>query len=147
MTRVDFYILGDQDAQSRWSFACRLVEKVLGQQHQVYLHTENRDQALYVDNLLWSFKPESFIPHDLGIERLTAKPATLHIGYGETAPDHHHDVLINVSQHIPTFFSRFERVAEIVSQDDDTRALMRQHYTFYKERGYLLHNHDLRPQS
>ena len=147
MTRVDFYILKEDDADARWQFGCRLIDKVFQQGLPVYVHAENREQATYVDNLLWSFKADSFLPHDFGHERLSPKPAPIHVGYGDEAPNHHHEVLINLSHHIPAFFSRFERVAEIVSQDEETRAKIRQHYTFYRERGYPLHNHDMRKAS
>jgi len=36
------------------------------------------------------------------------------------------------------FFSRFERVIEIVTQDENDARLGRERYSFYKDRGYEL---------
>jgi len=43
----------------------------------------------------------------------------------------------------PPFFSRFERVAEIVTQDPQFLEALRNSWRFYKDRGYPLHKHDL----
>jgi len=41
-----------------------------------------------------------------------------------------------------TVFARFERLVEIVGTDEDNKALARQRYKFYKERGYPLNTFD-----
>jgi DNA polymerase-3 subunit chi len=145
MTRVDFYILPENDIEARWHFGCRLIDKAFHRGLPMYVHTERHEQAVYLGNLLWSFRADSFLPHDVGQERASVSPAPIHIGYGDqTPPDHHHEIFINLSHHIPSFFSRFERVAEIVSQDDTTRSKSRERYAFYRDRGYPLQNHDMR---
>ena len=65
MPKVDFYSLQQSDEQARLFFACRLTEKVLGQKLKIYIHTDSESAAQEMDDLLWSFKPESFIPHTL----------------------------------------------------------------------------------
>lgn len=145
MTRVDFYILPEDNIDARWQFGCRLIDKAFESGNPIYVHTDNREQAAYLDNLLWSFRADSFLPHDVGLDRTTVTPAPIHIGYGDqTPPEHHHEIFINLSHHLPSFFSRFERVAEIVSQDDETRTKGRERYAFYRDRGYPLQNHDMR---
>jgi DNA polymerase-3 subunit chi len=52
-------------------------------------------------------------------------------------------VLVNLHRDPPPFFSRFERLAEIVGTDEDSVAAGRARYRFYRERGYELRNHDL----
>jgi len=59
-------------------------------------------------------------------------------------PGQHHDVLINLAAEIPEYFSRFERVFEVVSQDPAVLNATRSHYKFYQDRGYPLKRHDLR---
>jgi DNA polymerase-3 subunit chi len=49
--------------------------------------------------------------------------------------------LINLSSTIPAYFAQFERVIELVTEDNKQSA--REHYSFYKERGYPLHHHTL----
>ncbi|MEH6357410.1 MAG: DNA polymerase III subunit chi [Pseudomonadales bacterium] len=145
MTRIDFYILPDSEQQARLLFICRLVEKAYKQNHRLYIHTDSETTSKTIDDLLWSFRPESFIPHHL-LEDTTA-PAPIAIGHGDNSGigcGDHHDVLINLSNDIPDFFSRFERCIEIVIQQPDVLETTRKHFGFYRERGYPLNTHDLR---
>lgn len=141
MTRVDFYILADSESQARLQFVCRLVEKAYKQQHRIYIHTDSEATSKELDLLLWSFKVESFVPHHLFGDDSTSAPVA--IGHGADCGDHH-DVLVNLSTSVPDFFSRFERCTEVVIQQDEVLQSTRQHFAFYKERGYPLNTHDLR---
>ena len=53
-------------------------------------------------------------------------------------------LLINLSHQVPEFFSRFERVTEIVVQSPAVTESTRNNYRFYRDRGYPLESHDLR---
>ena len=52
-------------------------------------------------------------------------------------------MLINLGAAIPEFFSRFERVAEIVLNDPESLRASRARWSFYKDRGYPLEHHDM----
>ena len=148
MTQVDFYILPDQDQQARLLFLCRLVEKAYNKQHRIYIHTDSETTSKEIDLLLWTFKVESFIPHHLLTD--DNAPAAVAIGHGDNAgkdSGDHQDVLINLCEEIPDFFSRFERCMEIVIQQPDVLESTRRHFAFYRERGYPLNTHDLRKQT
>ena len=58
-------------------------------------------------------------------------------------PGKHTDLLINLQLDIPAFFSRFARVAEVVTQDATSLQALRSSWRFYQERGYQLEKHDL----
>ena len=141
MTRVDFYILPESTADARLQFACRLLHKAVKLGHQCYIHCDNPQQAQTIDQLLWQFQPTSFLPHKLLGE--AGAPCTIEIGCGDD-PGPHNDVLINVSSAIPDFFSRFQRVSEIASQDPNTLDNLRNNYRFYQQRNYPFHRHDMR---
>lgn len=146
MTRVDFYILPDDSANGREMFACRLVEKAYKLGHTLYLHTESRQQAGRIDEILWTFKAGSFLPHAIDGDRPLDEPPPILIGHScETPaePHSHSEVLINLAPTVPSFFSRFERVAELVNQADDHRATGRARFKFYRDRGYPLESHKL----
>ena len=64
------------------------------------------------------------------------------LGHDE-APADRTDLLINLGAEVPLFFSRFERVAEIVSGENEDRALARDRFRFYRDRGYSLNTHRL----
>ena len=142
MTKVDFYLLPEQASQSRELLACRLAEKAFHKQHHIYIHAASLDQATRLDDLLWTFNQGSFLPHDLVTPD---KPATtvITIGY-QDAPAIKYDVMINLSEAIPPFFSRFTRVAEVVDPAPDSRKEARERYRFYRDRGYALDTHELK---
>ena len=142
MTSIDFYILGQAFEEDRLRFACRLAEKAYSEGRQVYLHARDEQQAQYLDDLMWSYKPESFLPHSL-VKAAEPADTLVQIGW-QDHPLHHHDVMINLSSPLPTFFSRFDRVLEVVIQDDDVLKQTRDHYKFYKDRGYQVTHRDLR---
>lgn len=141
MTRVDFYILEQQHAEARQRFACRLAEKAWRQGHRVYIHTDGIAQSHRLDELLWSYRVESFVPHALD-DDAAADAAPVHIGHGDE-PQHHDDLLINLTPDVPLFFSRFDRVIELVGQQEESRRQGRERFRFYRERGYPLANHTI----
>lgn len=141
MTRIDFYILQDASQEARLLFVCRLVDKAVGQGNRIFIRVDDTATAETLDDLLWSFRPESFIPHALvGMDEAADAPVV--ISTGEDQADHH-DVLINLTGQVPEFFSRFQRLAEIVVQRDEILEATRQHYTFFKQRGYPIKTHKL----
>ena len=107
--------------------------------HQIHVHVSSETQANALDALLWHFKATAFIPHERAKENARAPILICH----EAVPDQHHDVLINLNPDIPEFFSRFNRVAEIVPKDDEERAAARERFRFYKTRGYPLKYHKM----
>lgn len=137
MTHIDFHILPDASVEARWLYSCRLVEKIVGLGHRVLIVVDNQDDANNLDDLLWSFKPESFIPHQIigGDEETPVE-----ITFTQEAGDHN-QVLINLSSQIPEYFSRFDRLSEIVIQEPNVLENTREHYKFYKQRGYPIAQH------
>ncbi len=139
MTQVDFYILATSDASGRERFACRLAEKAFRAGYRVHLNSATPEQAEQLDQLLWTFRPGSFIPHSLA---QAGEEVPVLIGCG-SEPAAESDLLINLADDIPTCFSRFRRLAEIVDQDPQRRDRGRQRYRFYQERGYPLVHHSI----
>lgn len=142
MTSIDFYILGQTQHDDRMLFACRLTEKVYSEGRRVYLHVSTEQEAQRLDDLMWTYKPESFLPHSI-VGKAEVDDTQVQIGFGEH-PVHHNDVMINLSTPLPSFFSRFDRVLEVVIQDEVVLQQTREHYKFYKDRGYEVTHRDLR---
>jgi DNA polymerase-3 subunit chi len=145
MTRIDFYILSQQHAEARQRLACRLAEKAWRQGNRVYIHTGDAAQSRRLDELLWTYRVESFLPHALD-DDAAADAAPVHIGHGEE-PRHHDEVLINLAPEVPLFFSRFTRVIELVGQHEESRQQGRERFRFYRDRGYPLTNHTITPDT
>jgi DNA polymerase-3 subunit chi len=91
--------------------------------------------------LLWRSPPTGFLPHCRLDSPLAAETPIVvdHRVQHEGAAA----VLINLSPAPPPFFSRFERLVEIIGSDDDQTAAGRERWRYYKERGYALRSHSL----
>lgn len=139
MTRVDFYVLRSPAPADRLPVAVRLAEKALNQGLRVFINAAEEHQAQALDDQLWTLRPESFLPHG---PAGAADAELIAIGCGQD-PGDHGDLLINLEFAVPEFFSRFERVAEVVTQDDASLAALRASWQFYRQRGYELNKHDV----
>ncbi len=137
MTKVDFYILKSSNEEARLHFTCRLLEKILRQGHRVLLACANKKQSKAFDDLLWTFKPESFLPHERAVDQqnTTAGDFPITINTDNDVTDHH-DVLVNLRDEIPPYFARFKRLAQIVNQEPEILAASRRHFTFFRDHGY-----------
>jgi len=139
VTRIDFYLLESAEPER---FVCRLTEKAWRLGHKVLLLVVDDRAAAQLDQLLWTFSDQAFVPH----ERCGGQPAAAPVRIAPNCdPGAMDDLLINLTDEVPAFFSRFHRVAEIVDQNEDRRLHARQRYRFYQQRGYPLHRHTIDP--
>jgi DNA polymerase III subunit chi len=139
VTQIDFYILPETTSEARWLFACRLIDKVHRMGMRVLVAVDSEAEARQLDELLWTFKPESFIPHQL---INSGKPTPVEITFTQEAGDHQ-NLLLNLSKTTPTYFSRFERMSEVVIQEAESLAASRERFSFYKSRGYPIETRKL----
>jgi len=148
MSSVDFYVLPDGgDATSDYrQFACRLAEKALGLGKHVTIQVDDANEANRLNSLLWTFRDASFVPHQLENEADIASPVLIAWSEqwrGETLDSVRPDLLINLSAGIPTFYAKFDRIAEIVSEPEQRRQQIRQHYSYYKRENLPLQTHQM----
>lgn len=141
MTRVDFYLLGNS-GDRRETFACRLVDKAYRLGHRVYVLAPDAASAQDLDELLWTFSQGSFVPHAIEPAANDNDNPPVLIGHAEPPPSFH-DVLVSLADEVPSWFSRFERVAELVDGDESGKTRARERFRFYRERGYPLETHNL----
>jgi DNA polymerase III subunit chi len=139
--RVDFYLLASDQIDARWMVACRLLEKAYAKGHKVYVLCDNKQDAEFLDELLWTFKEASFIPHNLQGEG-PEPPPPIQIGY-EREPRGFNDILVNLSSSIPTFYPKFKRVMEIVVNLETEKEQSRGRYRDYRTKGCELHTHQM----
>jgi DNA polymerase-3 subunit chi len=133
--RVDFFFLKSH-------FACRLTEKAFKKGHSVYLFTPSTEETELLNDLLWSFREDSFVPHQIFGQSSAVSQLTIEIGHREDiAPNF--DLLINLTNKIPTFFNQFHRVSEVVVQQEAVLDATRNSYKQYKEQGCPLHLHNI----
>ena len=142
MARVDFYILAQPDERARQLLACKLAEKAWRLDHSVYIHAKDRADAERLDDLLWTFRDGSFVPHGMTGNNDGTEASPIMIGYDATQIDDR-DLLINLCDEIPAFVEGFPRVAELVTSDENCRNLSRRRYAEYRDQGHELNTHKL----
>ena len=137
MTRADFYILEDLAIDAAYRFACKLCLKAINRNTKVHLHFKNEVAVNTMDELMWNYPSGRFLPHDILSTQVTKSPIQLSC----EEPKLNEGLLINLSEEIPYFFGRFDRVAEIIVQNHVSEG--RERYKFYRDRGYPLQHHQL----
>ena len=141
MARVDFYVLNQAGQHSRQTIACRLAEKAYRLDNTVHIHTGSRGDADRLDELLWTFRDGSFVPHErISSGRAAESPITIGC---EDEPVQPRDLLINLCDEIPPCAEGFPRVAELVTSDDDCKQLSRRRFAAYRDQGHSLETHNL----
>jgi len=138
VTEITFYTFADNPLD----VARRVAVKAHGQGRQVMIYAPDPAMADATDRLLWSASALSFVPHCRDSDPLAGETPVL-IGTDAGAL-RQADVMINLHREQPPAFARFERLIEIVGQDDAGREQGRARYRFYQTRGYALKTHDLR---
>jgi DNA polymerase-3 subunit chi len=144
VTRIDFYILSDGFAAetSHVLTACKLCDKATAGGQKVFAWTPDAATAAALDSALWTFRQGSFIAHERQGGTIESPLPAVLIGSDEP-PSAYDGVMINLGLEVPPFFSRFERVLEIVDADPAARTRSRERYKFYRDRGYELATHNL----
>lgn len=137
MTQIDFYT----HVQDKQLLACKLSAKALEKGLHVLILTSNESDAAKMDQLLWSVPATGFLPHCRARDDLAAvTPVIVDHDPGELA---HEQVLLNLGNARPAFFSRFQRLIEIVTTDEADREAARERFRFYRDRGYEIRSHDM----
>ena len=141
MSRADFYQLKSNDPASRYPLLCRLLEKCLGVGQQVYIICHDEAEALHLNQYIWAFKPDSFIPHICAHEQAQAIVVLGHTSTPAAAQPHHHEICINLSQALAP--DKFDRIIELVVQETEMLQTARDHYAKYNELGRTMQYHKL----
>lgn len=142
MARVDFYVLPQAGEPGRRQFACRLAEKAYRLDHTVHIRTPDDGVAGAMDELLWTFRDGSFVPHEVVAPGQPDVEAPVTVG---TRPPARRtaELVINLGDDVPEPDADCVRIAEIVSSDEDSRRQSRQRYARYRELGHTLETHNL----
>lgn len=141
MTRIDFYVLSATTLDARLDFACRLAETIHRKGYRLHVHLADEEMTQAFDERLWTFRPDAFVPH-VRLDDQTLPPAPVTLGW-QAPPAPGVEALLNLHPEIPEWFSRFERLAEIINQHQTVLAAKRACWQTYKERGYAVKAHHI----
>lgn len=141
MTEVAFHF----NAPDKQSYACRLLRK--GYLKGARLVVLADAQALAsLDAALWTFSQSEFIPHGCESDDpvvLQRSPVQLYSELPDSLEVSSSTVLVNLCANLPPGYARFERVIEVVTQDENDRLRARERWRAYKQRGLEPVRHDL----
>jgi DNA polymerase-3 subunit chi len=141
--RVDFYVLKSADVKQRWAFACRLTEKAYLKDLKIVIVNDTLADAKALDELLWTFNEQSFIPHQICLDEQSVDPATpVHLTV-ESAALPAADLLVNLAHRLPAQLERYARIAEIIDADEERRRLGRERFKAYRDLKLTLETHQI----
>jgi DNA polymerase III subunit chi len=140
MPRADFYLI----AKPRFSeqpllLVCELARKAYAAQQPTLILTRDFSQAEALDEVLWSFDEDTFIPHQLAGDDDDAHTAVLIVPPGVETPAR--PLIINLREQCPE--SHGERVLEVVAADPAERDGSRVRWREYLRRGFDVNKFDM----
>lgn len=137
MTQIDFYT----HVPDRLRMACVLSSKAFARGLKVTVFCADETTVQRLDRMLWTTPAIGFIPHCAPDDPLAAVTPVILDCRGENLLND--EVLLNLRPEWPPFFSRYQRLVEIVGVDEADRGLARDRFRFYRDRGYDIRTHDV----
>jgi DNA polymerase III subunit chi len=142
MAEVSFYILSSALLLERYLFACKLIEKAYRNGQFCYILTDSDEQSQLLDDLLWTFRAGSFIPHEIYTGQAPSTDKVILIG-SVKAPEHSQGLLFNLSSKYPEEISKTKRILEILDNCEVTKAAARNRYRQYQQAGMSVTTHNM----
>ena len=142
MAEVSFYILSSALLQERYLFACKLIEKAYRNGQFCYILTDSDEQSELLDDLLWTFRAGSFIPHEIYTGQAPSTDKVILIG-SVKAPEHSQGLLFNLSSKYPEDISKTKRILEMLDNCEITKAAARNRYRQYQQAGMSVTTHNM----
>ncbi|GAB6139642.1 DNA polymerase III subunit chi [Methylosoma difficile] len=135
MPDISFYVLPSAEQAQRHLFACKLLEKAYRSGHFCYVLTDTPEQSQALDDLLWTFRSGSFIPHQVFAGELPRLQQCILIGQ-QQPPDAWLHTVLNLSSQCPDDYQRIGRILEILDDGETTKVAGRQRYRHYQQAGF-----------
>ncbi len=139
-TQVTFYAV-NSDGVLEW--ATKLIESAFKKQRRVLIFCSTSEDAASMDEHLWSFQPDSFIPHEVALpdSKPTQPQAPVLITTAETNLNAA-SILIQLGPSELEFGLEFNHVIELVNRADEAQlAKSRERFKAWKE---LSKGHDVK---
>ena len=141
MISVDFYILPDDQLENLQKYTCKLAEQHWQSGNRVLIQTDSADESHSIDELLWSLRSDSFIPHGIASLEPDDKQQPILISH-QKINDNNFQCIINVSSR-PADLNTDVSIEEILNQNETRKQSGRQNYKVYRDAGYTLKHHTL----
>jgi len=141
MPRADFYLIDKPRFRAEpLLLVCELARKATDAGQYTLVLVRDAAQAEALDDLLWSFDPDAYVPHQIaGADEDEDEAAVLIASPGTDAPPR--PLLINLRDAAPA--GEFERVLEVVPADPAARGPLRERWKHYQSLGFELKKYDM----
>ena len=141
MPRADFYLIDKPRFRAEpLLLVCELARRATDAGQHTLVLVRDAAQAEALDDLLWSFDPDAYVPHQIaGTDEDEDEAAVLIAPPGVDAPLR--PLLVNLRDDPPQ--GAFERVLEVVPADESARGPLRERWKHYQSLGFELKKHDM----
>lgn len=140
MPRVDFYLIAKpRFREEPLLLVCELARKAFASEQPTVILARSQDQAEEIDERLWSFSEDAFIPHQIAGDDDDAITAVLIVPPGIEVEDR--PLAINLRD--ACAFGKHARILEVVAADPAERDGSRRRWKQYQSRGFELTKHDM----
>ena len=141
MPRADFYLIDKPRFREQpLLLVCELAKRGYAANLSILVLARDAAQAEAIDDLMWSFDPDEYLPHqiagmDEGDDDTPILIATPDMDIPARA------MLLNLRDAAPT--GSFDRVLEVVPADPSARGPLRERWKHYQSLGFELAKHDM----
>jgi DNA polymerase III subunit chi len=140
MPRADFYLIDKpRFREDPLLLVCELTRRAFDSGQRALILARSGEQADELDEKLWEFDADAFIPHQIAGDDDDAITPVLIVVPGTATPDR--KLVINLRDECAP--GLFERVLEVVAADEAERAGSRERWKTYKAAGFDVGKHDM----
>lgn len=140
LTQAMFYsieqqskVVGVTEEQLHLHYACLQAAYFYRQNMRVFIYTQDQQSAHDIDEMLWAFDPDSFVPHNL-IGEGPKQGAAVEISW--QPPKNRRAVLINLTREVPNFANQYSHLIDFVPTDDALKEQARNRFRTCRQWGF-----------
>ena len=120
---------------THFDLACKVAGDLFRSGKRVFIFTESQQHAHLIDEHLWAFDADAFVPHNLAGEG-PGSGAPVEISW--QPPTNRRAVLINLATFIPPFSQQFRQVIDFVPLEAAAKQAARERYKHYRQAGFQM---------
>lgn len=136
MPQVIFNILDKENEQgappAHFVQACQLAAKHYQKKQRVVIYCASQEDAETIDELLFAFDPDQFVPHCISGE---GPAANVPVEISTEPPRGIFPVLINLHPQAATFAVKSRLIVDFVPTDETLKQVARDRYRQYRKAG------------
>lgn len=141
MPRADFYLIDKPRFRAQpLLLVCELARKAHASGQPTLILARDQAQAEALDDLLWAFDPDEYLPHQIAGQDEDEDEAPILIAT-PAADVALRPLLVNLRDTAPQ--GAFERVLEVVPADPAARGPLRERWKHYQSLGFELKKFDM----